>query len=143
MNSRHFFGGAALIAAFALTGCIEPASTVDTKPAATAAKKPTKTRGLITFTYAANSKVYEITTKYDGLARSYGTELRVVSGTPLTGDLAEDAEAQNTIRDAFRAQNICGTGFHPGILGFNYGYYDPLGAWVAQVRCSEKVQSNI
>lgn len=102
-------------------------------------------RGISEFTHAANGNVYRLRYKYDGILGAYGTELTVVSGTPFTGALTEDTLAQNTIRDAFRKQKICGEGQYPGILQFGYGPFN-LGeswAWGGKVRCSTTAQANV
>ena len=143
MTHKFFTTVSALIMAVTLSAC----GTTDTSQTTAAAAQPTQEtatrKGDLIFNYSANAKTYRIHARYDWILRSYGTEIRVVSGAPLTGAPSEDAEVQNTIRDAFRAEGVCKDGKHPGILGVNYGYFEQLGAWAAQVRCSDTLQANI
>ncbi|MEL7258023.1 MAG: hypothetical protein AAFN80_09300 [Pseudomonadota bacterium] len=133
-----------LIAALAfLSGCMQsvesetPAPKEFTPPAAKVKKND------VVFNYSANGRTYRLHTRYDGILRAHGMEMTVVAGPAFAGGPEEDAEAQNTIRDAFRAQGICKEGLHPGILALNYGYVPERRSWIAKVRCSEKKQANI
>lgn len=140
MTQKSFFTVSAFVVAATLTAC---GSTDSSQTAATATQQTQVRKGDLIFDYSANAKTYRIQARYDRILRSYGMEIRAVSGAPLTGDPSEDAEVQNTIRDAFRAEGVCAEGKYPGILAFNYGYFEQLGAWAAQVRCSDKLQANI
>jgi len=126
----------------AVSGCMQAPDT-KTATSAPAPKAAKVKKNDIVFNYSANGKTYKLHARYDSILRAYGTALSVVSGAPFTGATAEDAEAQNTIRDAFRAQGICKDGLHPGLLQFGYGYAPDLQSWGAKVRCSDKNQGNI
>lgn len=98
----------------------------------------------IIFNHSANGKIYRIhIIAYIRGLRAHQTYLSIVSGKPFNGSLSEDAEAQNTIRDAFRKKGICGEGLHPGMLQLRYQYIPKFGTWAGYVRCSEKRQANI
>ncbi|MBL8573446.1 MAG: hypothetical protein JNM13_07185 [Hyphomicrobiaceae bacterium] len=130
---HHFYIAGFCALGISLAGCASDGS------------KPTsQIQGLADFTYAANGKVYKIDYKYDDLLRAYGIAIYVVSGASFTGASTEDPEAQNTIRDAFRNQKLCGN-LNPGILEFGYASFKYNGqmAWGAKVRCSETLQKNV
>ena len=138
---KYFSIVLAACSAMALSGCMG-SSTADPVPAQ--APQPAKVKkNDVVFNYSAGGRTYRLHTRDDTLLRAHGTDMTVVSGPAFTGATSEDALAQNTIRDAFRAQGICKDGQHPGILQFGYGYSTERGAWAAKVRCSEKRQANI
>ena len=92
------------------------------------------------FNYTAGGRTYTISYRYDTIAGRYLTRIWSVA-TPLSKDGKDDTLVQNTLRDAFRAQKICGPRLHPGIL-------PPYGAvgnsnWGAHIKCSSKHQQNI
>lgn len=133
---------ALLSAILPLSGCIT--GTAQNAPAAApvspvmvAAKKND-----VVFNYKANGKTYRVLARYDRILKGYGTALNITSGGTFNGSAIEDREAQNTIRDAFRAQGICKDGLHPGIIQFGYGFSAESGSWGAKVKCSEKRQEN-
>lgn len=143
-----------------LLGCVA------TDPSETSSQAPAKNvyiaslhdlNKMPSFTYSANGKHYLVRYKRDRVFNMIVAVLSVQSGKPFTGDAVEgveaqniitveDAEAQNTIRDAFRSNKMCKDGKHPGILQFGYG---PLlvsdGSWIwnSKVRCSKTHQANI
>jgi hypothetical protein len=94
------------------------------------------------FFYSDNDSKYRMQTTWDGILRARITAVNVEEGNAFTGKGNEFIDVQNLIRDAFRAENICENGEHPGILDFGY-VYDPNNAvWAARVRCSEFFQKN-
>ena len=130
--------------AFALSGCVQPSETASTNTNTSPVETENVKKNDIVFNYSANGKIYRIHSRYDRILRAYGTTVSVVSGGPaFTGSNSEDAEAQNTIRDAFRSQGICKDGLHPGLITFGYGYSAEFRQWSARVRCTDKIQANI
>lgn len=95
---------------------------------------------LQTFQYAANGKQYEIRYKWDSILAGYGADISRISNPGFAGGPEEDAEAQNTLRDAFRAK-VCNPGLHPGLLQLGYGYSN--GKWGAKLKCTSKFQANV
>ena len=87
-----------------------------------------------------NGASYRIRYRWDNLMAAYGLDIARTSGAPLSTDLSDDIEVQNTLRDAFRA-NVCKEGLHPGLLKLHYGpWKDNL--WTANVKCTTKFQPN-
>ena len=102
-------------------------------------------QGFTRFIYSAGGKTYAIFRKRDPLVRGEKVGIQVISGPAFTATIADDAEVQNTLRDAYRANKICAEGEHPGVLGIGYGpgIWGGVPTWTASVRCSTKLQSNI
>ncbi len=140
-----------ILASLSLAACVagseQGASTSATKQVA---KEPPRTpeffasKGFQNFTYSASGKTYVVYFKRDRLARADKIVTHVTRGTPFTATTADDAEVQNMLRDAYRAQDLCGAGLHPGLIDLGYGPFiaGDVPMWSAYVRCSEKKQEN-
>lgn len=133
---------ALLSAILPLSGCMTGTSQNTPVTAPITPVMVTAQKNDIVFNYKANGKTYRVLARYDSWLKGYGTALNITSGEAFDGSADEDREAQNAIRDAFRAQGVCKNGLHPGLIQFGYGFSAETGAWGAKVKCTEKLQAN-
>ncbi len=100
-----------------------------------------ESRAIESIMFSSHGKQYQIRYKWDNLLAGYGAEINRVGGASFTGDLSEDVEVQNTLRDAFNAK-VCNEGLYAGLVNLGYGYMDK-GRWGANLKCTSKHQQNI
>ncbi|MEP4036998.1 hypothetical protein [Pseudophaeobacter sp.] len=148
--TKHLRG---LCIAFCVLGVAACNTTTDqdttSAPPQTEAVSPDmyKENGFQEFSYRASGKTYTLLVQRKakgnfGLDRVHA---HVSKGTPFTATVADDAEVQNMVRDAYRSLKLCPESLHPGIVNLGYG---PLmvgdkPTWNVFLRCSEKLQENI
>lgn len=106
-----------------------------------------KSEGFAEYSYKASGKTYTlfVAQKARGSFGMDKVHISVRSGAPFTATSSDDAEVQNTVRDAYRALKLCPANSHPGIVNFAYApvIIGDVPTWNVYLRCTDKAQKNI
>lgn len=138
------------LCALGLGGCVVPGDQ-ETSSAAqnveVSSSENYKSEGYTEYSHKASGKTYTlfVAQKARGNLGKDKVHISVHRGAPFTATIADDAEVQNTVRDAYRALKLCPANSHPGISNFAYGpiMIGDVPTWNVFLRCTDKVQENI